>query len=343
MHAQPVPLIAVAVSPAGNVSTTVTVPTVGPAPELVTVMVAVGDLTLREAAGMASFAASCQPGPAPAVTVNIADAPAELSASGVVTAPLLSVYTLGVLLVTLTLYVQVMPAGTTPTVSASVLPPAAAVSVPVQPAPVIAAPGVPVFTTPAGYVSVRSHAGQVDRIQVVSVIVSTDVVPVVIEFGTKLLATANGVSTERRARSAMTMPLPAVTSKPAASISIAARTSRRPRFARVINEGLCLQPEQPGDGRSESANGRRMPQGIRKVTVFAAITSGNVRPWPASFRHRSKRTIRSDGIPADVPENLSRAVGAAGAVELGSRKLEPGCVARLVSPTVYAAAAALCP
>src|SRR5450631_273813 len=224
-------------------------------------------------------------GPAPAVTVNIADAPAVLSASGVVTAPLLSVYTLGVLLVTLTLYVQVMPAGTTPTVSASVLPPAAAVSVPVQPAPVIAAPGVAVFTTPAGYVSVNATPVKVTAFELVSVIVSTDVAPVVIELGTKVLASASGVSTERSARSAIMMPLPAVTSKPAASISIAV-VNIAVLICAAVREGLaCFSIAAIDAAVGADAD---VPQKVPKVTVWPQLpavmsTLLSVVPPPANM------------------------------------------------------------
>ena len=89
-------------------------------------------------------------GASPTVTVTDAAAAGELSAIGVVTAPVPSTYIPAVVLVTVTLYVQVTPAGMEPEDKATLPPPGAAVRVPVQPAPVMFELGVPEFTRLAG-------------------------------------------------------------------------------------------------------------------------------------------------------------------------------------------------
>src|ERR1700687_6104520 len=125
------------------------------------------------------------------------------------------------LLVTVTLYEHVMPAGTTPALKLSVVPPAVAESVPVQPAPVMLGLGVAALNTFAGYVSVNATPLSAIAFELFNVMVSTDVAPTAMGLGTKLSATVSVLSRARTPAGAMTMPTPESRSIPTASMSSA--------------------------------------------------------------------------------------------------------------------------
>ncbi len=129
-----------------------------------------------------------------AETVSVAVGPAVVPAFVVVTVPVVLAYVPPAALVTLTVTVHEPFAGTVPPESTRLVPPLAAVTVP--PTQLVAGEADAVFTIPAGYVSVKAAPVTAVPLPLLSVIVSTDVLPVPIAAGVNDLLAPSEPNTE---------------------------------------------------------------------------------------------------------------------------------------------------
>ncbi len=203
------PAAAVFTSPAGYASVNAA-PVMALALELASVMVRTDVPLTPIGFGLNAFASvAC------AITVKVAEAPAELPALVVVIAPVEFRYAPAAALVTFTVTLHEPLGGTVPPESATLLPFAAAVTV--APAQLVEAPGAAVFTRPAGYVSVKAAPVAANAFGLTIVIVSTEASFVPIEDGVKPFAAPGEVATVSVAFAATVLaPALVVVSAPAA-------------------------------------------------------------------------------------------------------------------------------
>jgi hypothetical protein len=178
-----------------------------------------GALKVTDMLAMPADALTPVGAPGIVATVNVALAAGVLSDMGLLNAPLASVYGPMTLPVTVTLKMQVVPAGIVDVVTVRLLLPGENRPDAEHPVPEIVAFGTGAFTIEAGYVSVKTTPSINVALGLVTEIVNTELLPGEINAGTKLLDTVSGDSTARSAPGAMTIPTPESRSNPGASMS----------------------------------------------------------------------------------------------------------------------------